>query len=86
MMKGHMTPFKVHAKTGQTIKQTGKGAVEQVLPHKNAMATLHPGDVNDRSVNQYAKATPMAGPADGAAAGGLADPETSPMGSGAFSG
>lgn len=52
-------------------KHTGKGAQEQILPHRHAMNTLTKGDPGQRTMNQYAKATP-----------GLADASPSIMGMG----
>ena len=69
MFKKHMTPL---GKGGQLIKNAGKGSQEQVLPSRSALSTLTSGNVGDRTMNNYAKATPMAAPA--------ADPTGNAMG------
>ncbi len=43
-------------------KHVGKGASEQVLPSRHALQTLTQGDPLQRTMNNYAKATPMANP------------------------
>lgn len=60
------------------IKHTGKGAQEQILPHRHAMNTLTKGDPGQRTMNQYAKATPgLANPAPS-----IMDMGQGPMGGG----
>jgi hypothetical protein len=61
MRKSHMVPPTLH-KRGQAVKHAGKGAVEEHLPSRHAMATLTKGDPMQRTMNNYAKATPMAAP------------------------
>lgn len=52
MFKKHMVPL---TPKGQTIKHQGKGAVEETLPHRDAIPTITDGDPADRMMNQYAK-------------------------------
>lgn len=59
MFKHQMTPLK---KGGQLVKHGGKGAVEQTLPSRSALSTLTQGDPGQRTMNDYAKATPLASP------------------------
>jgi hypothetical protein len=47
---------------GGIIKHEGKGAKEHNLPHRNALSQLTAGSIGDRTMNNYAKATPMANP------------------------
>lgn len=49
-------------KKGQLMNHQGKGAVEQTLPNRHAMQTLTNGDPGQRTMQNYAKATPMANP------------------------
>jgi hypothetical protein len=58
-LKKHLTPL---SKRGQIDKHTGKGATQQVLPNRHAMSTLTQGDPGQRTMNNYAKATPLANP------------------------
>ena len=60
MFKKHMTPL---TKGGQLTKHAGKGSQSQVLPSRSALSTLTSGNVGDRTMQNYAKATPMANPA-----------------------
>ena len=64
--KSSMTPF---SKGGSVTSHVGKGATEQPL-EGGAMSTLTPGDPASRSMNNYAKATPMANPAPSTGGGG----------------
>jgi hypothetical protein len=57
VMKKHLTPI---GKGGIT-KHAGKGSSAQAVP-PGQMQTLTPGAPLDRTMNTYAKATPMAGP------------------------
>jgi hypothetical protein len=41
-----------------THKNNGKGSQEEVLPHRKALTMLTKGDPSQRSMNNYAKATP----------------------------
>lgn len=61
MRKSAMTPLRLHHK-GAVVKHTGKGALEQHLPGPGAMQTLTPGAPAQRTINDYAKQTPMASP------------------------
>lgn len=58
--KKHLTPL---SKKGSIAKHTGKGASEQVLPSRSALSSLTSGDPAARTMNDYAKATPLANPA-----------------------
>lgn len=60
MFKKHMTPLR---KGGQIDTHKGKGASEQTLPSRSALSTLTQGDPGARTMQNYAKATPMANPA-----------------------
>jgi len=44
------------------VAHTGKGAVEEVLPSRHALNRLTNGDPFQRTMQHYAKATPMANP------------------------
>jgi hypothetical protein len=44
------------------IRHVGKGATEQRLPSRSALNTLTAGSPVDRSMSNYAKATPTMGP------------------------
>ena len=68
MLKAHMKPL---TKGGQTVKHAGKGASEQTLPSRNAMSSLTSGDQTQRSMNNYAKQTPMPTPMP---SGGMMNP------------
>ncbi len=46
-------------KNTRVNKHVGKGASEQVLPSRHAVQTLTQGDPMQRTMNQYAKATPL---------------------------
>ena len=59
MFKKHMTPL---GKGGQLHAHQGKGSQSQVLPSRHALSTLTQGNVGDRTMNNYAKSTPMAAP------------------------
>jgi hypothetical protein len=59
VLKQHLTPL---SKKGQIVKNAGKGASEQVLPNRSALSSLTSGDPGARTMNDYAKATPMANP------------------------
>lgn len=59
MLKKHMVPF---GKKTQKVSNKGKGAVEETLPSRHALSTLTSGSPLDRTMNNYAKATPMANP------------------------
>ncbi len=56
-LKKHLTPI---GKGGIT-KHSGKGSMSQAVP-KGQLQTLTPGAPLDRTMNTYAKATPMANP------------------------
>lgn len=59
MLKKHMTPLR---KGGQLDAHKGKGASEQVLPSRGAVSSLTSGSPDQRTMQNYAKATPMANP------------------------
>jgi hypothetical protein len=59
VFKKHLTPLK---KRGQVTVHKGKGAIEQTLPSRSALSTLTTGDPGRRTINDYAKATPMGNP------------------------
>lgn len=59
VFKKNLTPLR---RGGQIHKHMGKGASEQVLPSRHALNTLTQGDPMQRTINNYAKATPMANP------------------------
>ncbi len=48
---------------GGITKHAGKGSRSQRLPSRHALNTLTGGDVGARTMQNYAKATPMASPA-----------------------
>ena len=50
------------SKRGQINVHQGKGAIEQTLPSRSAMSTLTQGDPAQRTMQNYAKATPMGSP------------------------
>lgn len=56
MLKKHMRPL---GRKGQTVKHSGKGATEEVLPSRQALSTLTQGDPAQRTFQNYAKASPM---------------------------
>lgn len=60
-MPKHLTPLH---KNGSVEKHVGKGAREQVLPHRGALNTLTSGSTMGRTMNDYAKASPLNNPAD----------------------
>lgn len=51
-------------KGGAIHKHVGKGASEQVLPHRGALNSLTAGNPMARTINDYAKASPVNNPAD----------------------
>lgn len=59
-------PFKKNltalSRGGQINVHAGKGSSAQVLPNRHALNTLTQGDPAQRTIQQYAKATPMANP------------------------
>lgn len=59
VLKKHLTPLK---KRGQIDVHAGKGATEQTLPDRHALSTLTQGDPGQRTMQNYAKATPMGNP------------------------
>lgn len=59
VFKKHLTPLN---KGGAIHKHAGKGATEQTLPSRHALNTLTTGSPASRTMNDYAKATPMAQP------------------------
>ena len=68
MLKKQMTPL---GKKGTLHKHVGKGAVEQHLPYPGAQADLGSVPPAQRTMNNYAKATPL----------DVGQPDTSPMAS-----
>lgn len=61
VLKKHLTPI---GKRGALVNHAGKGASEQVLPNRHALSTLTSGDPGQRTMQNYAKETPMASPQD----------------------
>lgn len=59
VFKKNLSPL---SKRGPIHTHMGKGAVQQTLPHPAAMQTLTAGSPMQRTMNDYAKATPMANP------------------------
>lgn len=59
VFKKDLTPL---SKKGQIVKHAGKGAKADVLPNRHAISQLTGGSTLDRTMNDYAKATPMAMP------------------------
>jgi hypothetical protein len=59
VQKQHLTPLR---KRGQVDVRKGKGSVEETLPSRHALSTLTQGDPGARSMNDYAKASPMPQP------------------------
>ena len=50
---------KLHAGKGtKIVRHEGKGATQELLPSRHALNTLTGGSPSDRSMNEYAKATP----------------------------
>lgn len=47
---------------GGITKHAGKGSQQEVLPNRHALSRLTKGDPADRTMNDYAKATPLANP------------------------
>jgi hypothetical protein len=62
VFKKHLTPL---SKKGKLSTHAGKGSSAQVLPSRSALSTLTQGDPASRTMNDYAKATPLANPAAG---------------------
>lgn len=58
VFKKHLTPIG----RGGITKHSGKGSQSEVLPSRHALNTLTAGNVSDRTMQNYAKATPMANP------------------------
>lgn len=64
-MFGQMGPKKKNLTPigkGGITKHAGKGSSAQVLPNRSSISTLTAGNVGDRTMNNYAKSTPMAQP------------------------
>jgi hypothetical protein len=59
LRKKHLTPIGRH---GHIRMQRGKGATEQHLPSRDAMDTLTSPLTGGRTMNNYAKSTPMGAP------------------------
>ena len=57
--KKHLTPLAPRGRKGTIHKHVGKGATEQVLPSRGALNTLTQGSPLDRTMQNYAKASPM---------------------------
>ncbi len=64
MFKKHMTPL---TKGGQTLVHKGKGSQQAGMPDRKAISGLASGP--GQSMNDYAKATPMAQPSPSAVPG-----------------
>lgn len=56
--KGDLTGIGRSRRTSPIHRHVGKGATEQVLPSRGALNTLTQGDPMQRTMNNYAKATP----------------------------
>lgn len=54
-----LTPLR---KSGPIHRHVGKGASEQVLPHRGALNSLTTGNPLSRTLNNYAKADPLDNP------------------------
>jgi hypothetical protein len=63
VFKQDLTPPTVRGKKGNVVKHTGKGAVEQTLPGRNALNTLTQGSPAQRSMSNYSKVDPLNSPA-----------------------
>lgn len=61
VLKRDLTPL---TKKGSIVKHGGKGASEEVLPSRHSLNTLTSGSPLQRSMQNYAKQTPMIGGAD----------------------
>lgn len=48
---------------GGITKHAGKGSSQELLPNRSAVSTLTKGDPAARTMQDYAKADPMANPA-----------------------
>lgn len=57
--KKNLTPLR---RGGRIDKHVGKGASETVLPSRSALSDLTQGDPLQRTIGNYAKATPMGNP------------------------
>lgn len=66
MLKQHMTPL---TKKGQVHKHKGKGSEQAAMPDRGEIGKLARGPMN--SINDYAKATPMARPLPSTQEGGF---------------
>lgn len=53
-----LTALHTRGKKGSVKAHKGKGAAEQVLPSRHAVQTLTQGDPMQRTMQDYAKATP----------------------------
>lgn len=60
-LKKHLSPPRLHRK-GHVVKHQGKGASEEVLPSRHAVQTLTKGDPMQRTMQNYAKMTPLVNP------------------------
>ncbi len=45
-------------KNTQVTHHTGKGANQELLPNRHALNQISKGDIAQRSINNYSKATP----------------------------
>jgi len=57
--KKHLTKL---TPKGSITNHVGKGASEEVLPSRSALNSLTQGDPLQRTIGNYAKATPMGNP------------------------
>lgn len=55
ILKTRLTPL---TKRGKVATHRGKGATEEVLPDRHALSTLTKTDPLQRTMNNYAKASP----------------------------
>lgn len=61
MLKKHMVPLR---KGGRLDRHDGKGSKSEMLPNRHAVAQLTGGDPAQRTMQDYAKATPTIGAPD----------------------
>lgn len=58
VFKKDLTPL---TKKGSVTKHAGKGSTQEVLPNRHAVSELTRGNTANRTMNDYAKATPLPG-------------------------
>jgi hypothetical protein len=62
-----LVPPSTRGARGSIDKHVGKGASEEMLPSRGAMQSLTSGSPLDRTMNDYAKKTPVPSPVSSAA-------------------